>query len=67
MIKVKPTTGGILFILFLAAVIIIGAPLAMIWSVNTLFPAVAIPYTLETWLAAFIIPAVFKSNVTVNK
>lgn len=67
MIKVKPTTGGILFILFLAAIIIIGAPLAMIWSVNTLFPAVAIPYTLETWLAAFIIPAVFKSNVTLKK
>ena len=67
MLKVKPTTGGILFVLFIAAVVIIGGPLAMIWSVNTLFPAVAIPYTLETWLAAFIIPAVFKSNVTVNK
>lgn len=67
MFKVKPTTGGILFLLSFAALIIIGGPLAMIWAVNTLFPSVAIPYTLETWLAAFIIPAVFKSNVTVNK
>jgi hypothetical protein len=34
---------------------------------NTLFPALAIPYTLETWLAAFIIPAAFKSEVSFKK
>jgi hypothetical protein len=38
-----------------------------IWAFNTLFPAVAIPYTFETWLAAFIIPAVFKTNISTKK
>ena len=26
-----------------------------IWALNTLFPVLNIPYTLETWLASFII------------
>jgi hypothetical protein len=38
-----------LFILFL----LIATPLATIWSLNTLFPVLTIPYTLETWLASF--------------
>jgi hypothetical protein len=28
------------------------APFAFIWSMNTLFPALAIPYTFETYFAA---------------
>jgi hypothetical protein len=28
------------------------APFASIWSLNTLFPTLAIPYTLETYVAA---------------
>jgi hypothetical protein len=28
------------------------APVALIWSLNTLFPALAIPVTLETYFAA---------------
>lgn len=36
-------------ILFLIA--IIAGPLVGIWCLNTLFPALAIPYTWETWLA----------------
>jgi hypothetical protein len=38
----------------LLLVIVIG-PLATIWSLNTLFPVLAIPYTWETWLAAALI------------
>jgi len=38
-----------LVILFL----FLAAPLATIWSLNTLFPVLTIPYTLETWLASF--------------
>ena len=34
----------------IAFVILIG-PLAGIWSLNTLFPVLVIPYTWETWLA----------------
>ena len=66
MIKLPFTTGGIIFVLVVSAMVIIGGPIAMIWALNTLFPALAIPYTIETWLAAFIIPATLKSNVTLK-
>ena len=67
MIKLKPTNGNILLIVILAVMAFIGAPIATIWGLNTLFPVLNIPYTLETWLAAFIIPAALKANVTINK
>lgn len=59
--------GKVLFIVAIAILLIVGAPIALIWAMNTLFPALAIPYTLETWLAAFIIPAAFKSEVSFKK
>lgn len=59
--------GKVLFIVAFAILMIVGAPIALIWAMNTLFPALAIPYTLETWLAAFIIPAAFKSEVSFKK
>jgi hypothetical protein len=37
-------------IALLVIAIIIG-PLLGIWSLNTLFPVLAIPYTIETWAA----------------
>ena len=40
----------ILGVSLLVFVIVVG-PLAGIWSLNTLFPVLAIPYTWETWLA----------------
>lgn len=49
----------IAFVLFL---IVIG-PFLAIWSLNTLFPALAIPYTIETWAAALILSGVFKAKV----
>jgi len=54
----------VLTILVIALMVVIGAPIALLWAVNTLFPTLAIPYTLETWLAAFIIPAAFRSEVS---
>lgn len=53
-------------IVFIIAVIIAG-PLISIWALNTLFPALAIPYTFWTWLAALCLAGAIKSNVTVNK
>ena len=58
--------GFVIGMLFLVFAILIGMPIALIWALNTLFPALAIPYTMETWLAAFIIPAAFKTSVTLN-
>lgn len=66
-LKIKPTNTNLVIMLMIAAVVYLGSPLAMIWAFNTLFPSIAIPYSIETWLAAFIIPAVFKSNVTLKK
>ena len=66
MINLKPTNRNISIIVLLAVLAFIGAPIATIWSLNTLFPALNIPFTVETWLAAFIIPAAFKTNVTFN-
>lgn len=43
----------VLMIVLLAIFIIIGGPLATIWSLNTLFPVLNIDYTLSTWIAAF--------------
>ena len=40
----------ILGVTLLIAVIVFG-PLLGIWSLNTLFPVLAIPYTWETWAA----------------
>lgn len=37
-------------IVLIVAIIVFG-PIAGIWSLNTLFPVLAIPYTLETWAA----------------
>jgi hypothetical protein len=60
-------TGYIVGILIAAFALAIGFPLLLIWSLNTLVPALAIPYTLETWFAAFLIPAIFKTELTFGK
>lgn len=43
--------GIVLLIVFLVAL----GPLLLIWSLNTLFPVLAIDYTIWTWLAALIL------------
>lgn len=47
--------------------LIVLGPLFTIWSLNTLFPALAIPYGFETWLAIVILGSVFKSTITIDK
>jgi len=57
-------------ILFLAPLIIfliILGPLAVLWSLNTLFPSLALAYSFWNWLAVGVLAGVFKSNVNVNK
>ena len=56
--------GYIIGIILIALFMVIIAPIALIWALNTLFPVLNIPFTIETWLAAFIIPAAFKSEVS---
>jgi len=44
-------TIKIILAVMLIIVILIFGPLVTIWSLNTLFPALAIPYVIETWFA----------------
>lgn len=50
---IKSLIKLILGITLLVVVIVVG-PLLGIWSLNTLFPVLTIPYTWETW-AAFLL------------
>lgn len=47
------------WLVLLVAVIAVG-PLLSIWALNTLFPVLAIPYTLETWAAMALVGGVFQ-------
>lgn len=53
-------------IAFIIVVVAIG-PLATIWAINALFPSVAIPYAIETWLAVVILGAFLRANVSIKK
>jgi hypothetical protein len=53
----------ILIVAFVIFLVIIG-PIATIWALNTLFPALAIPFTFDTWVAAVILGGVFKTSIT---
>ena len=44
--------------LVLIVLVIILGPIATIWSLNTLFPALAIPIGFDTWLAALVLGGV---------
>ena len=48
--------------LVLIVIIVIFGPLLSIWALNTLFPVLAIPYTLETWAAMLLVGGMFRSS-----
>ena len=50
---------GILLLIVLVIASVIFAPLALIWSLNTLFPILNIPFAFSTWAAAMFILALF--------
>lgn len=56
---------AVLFGLFVALIFL---PVLTIWSLNTLFPALAIPYTLDTWAAVVLLKlTVFGSSIAFNR
>lgn len=57
----------IIFALALIVGLIVLGPLLTIWAANVLFPALAIPYTLETWTAVILLGAFFRANVSVKR
>jgi len=48
-----------IWLALLVTVIAVG-PLLSIWALNTLFPVLTIPYTLETWAAMALVGGVFQ-------
>lgn len=57
----------LLFAIVLIIVVIAIGPLLTIWAVNTLFPAVTIPYTIETWFSVVVLGAFMRSKVSLKK
>lgn len=45
----------LIFGITLILVAVVFGPIVGIWSLNTLFPILHIPYTLETWCAYFLL------------
>lgn len=56
------TATKILVIVGLILVLIVLMPWAAIWALNTLFPALAIPFTFDTWCAAVILSGIVSGN-----
>lgn len=58
----------IIALLVFAAVLIVFGPLAIIWSLNTLFPILAIPFGFYQWLAVVVMNAtIFGKSVLTFK
>lgn len=56
----------VLLIVVFVVLLIILAPIATIWSLNTLFPALAIPVTFETWMASLVLGGVVGGTTGVS-
>jgi len=42
-------------------------PIITIWALNTLFPVLAIPYTIETYFAVIAMSVFFNANFSTKK
>lgn len=54
-IKLISSLFGVCF----GLMIIIGLPFSIVFSLNTLFPTMNIPYNFNTWISAFMLWAMF--------
>jgi hypothetical protein len=56
------------YLIIIAIVLLVALvmPIATIWSLNTLFPALAIPISIDTWMAALILGGVVGGTTGVS-
>ena len=54
------------FVAFILVLVIVG-PLITIWALNTLFPVLAIGYTIETWAAVILLGGFMRANVSLKQ
>mgnify|MGYP006295468461 CR=1 FL=1 len=53
----------LIFVIVVAVVIVAIGPLLTIWSLNTLFPVLAIPYSFDTWCAVVLLGLFIRAKV----
>lgn len=56
----------VLLIALIIFLVVVG-PLLTIWALNTLFPVLAIGYSIETWAAIVLLGGFLRANVTLKK
>jgi hypothetical protein len=56
-----------LLLILLVILVVIFSPFLTIWSLNTLFPTLEIPYTLDTWSAVILLGMVYNGKTIVGK
>ena len=56
----------VFLIVAFVVLLVILAPIATIWSLNTLFPALAIPVTFDTWMASLVLGGVVGGTTGVS-
>ena len=50
----------ILPLIAIVVILVVIGPFLTIWALNTVFPVLAIPYTMETWMAMILLGGLFK-------
>jgi hypothetical protein len=65
----KTNVGWATILLGIALLIVLIAigPLLVLWSLNTLFPVLAIPYDIWTWLAVVVLFGAVRANVRIKR
>lgn len=67
MTKTNKDILSLIAILAFAVLIAVLGPFAIIWSLNTLFPVLAIPYTFYSWLAVAALNVFWKTTISFKK
>jgi hypothetical protein len=63
-----PTTAvSVFFMIVTMLALLLLAPLLTIWSLNIMFPVLAIPYNFFTWVAALWLGAVLSGGLVARK
>jgi hypothetical protein len=57
----------IFLLIAVVILLVIAGPWIVIWAMNTLFPSLEIPYTLETWSATILMHAFLHSSISYKK
>jgi hypothetical protein len=65
-LKVKTGLGLVLALIFIIAIAVL-FPFLVIWALNTLFPVLAIAYTLQTWSAVVIMQIAMQAGFKYSK